>query len=116
MEQFTSFDISLWEDRVNKETSSREAERQRFLKNAIPVIRNYFSDKRVEEVYLFGSILRERNFYDFSDIDIYVTGLKEDYFRTLCELEELLGRDVDLVDSDDFSRPQYVVTRGMKVK
>ncbi|MFN3533576.1 MAG: hypothetical protein ACK41Q_13885 [Candidatus Brocadia sp.] len=40
----------------------------------------------------------EGKFYPFSDIDVVVDGLDEDYLKTLAELEEILERNVDLIE------------------
>ena len=74
--------------------------------NMIPVIRNYFRDKPVSRAWLFGSFSRGEE-TPASDIDILV-----DYDESkgivsllkiggmLMELSHLLGRRVDLVESD----------------
>jgi len=51
-----------------------------------------------EEVYIIGSILEEGNFYAFSDIDIAVRGLKDGYSKVYGDLEEMVGRNIDLID------------------
>ena len=65
-------------------------------------IAQYFTTKPVVRAYLFGSYARGENGPD-SDIDILVTFDKEarvslfDHLGMIYELQDLLGKDVDLV-------------------
>lgn len=66
------------------------------------VITRYFATKPVVKAYLFGSFARGENGPD-SDIDILVTFDKSarvslfDHVAMTYELQELIGREVDLV-------------------
>ena len=67
----------------------------------IETLRQYFSTQPVLKAWLFGSFSRGEETQD-SDVDIIVAldkskpiGLK--FFGMWCDLEELLGRKVDLV-------------------
>lgn len=65
-------------------------------------IAQYFATKPVVRAYLFGSYARGENRPD-SDIDILVTFDKEarvslfDHLGMIYELQDLLGKEVDLV-------------------
>lgn len=74
------------------------------VQKMIPEIQAYFATQPVERAYLFGSCSRGEETPD-SDIDILVSldysqpiGLK--YFRMISDLEQKLGRSVDLVSED----------------
>lgn len=68
----------------------------------IDIIKNYFNSKPVDKVWIFGSFSRGEERPD-SDIDILVAitpGAKFsllDHSRMICDLEEILQRDVDVV-------------------
>ncbi len=69
--------------------------------NTIDIIRNYFKSQPVEKAWLFGSFARGEERSD-SDIDImvvFVDGAKIGFrfAGMICELEDLLQRNVDLV-------------------
>lgn len=69
--------------------------------NTIDIIRNYFKSQPVEKAWLFGSFARGEERSD-SDIDImvvFVDGAKIGFrfAGMVCELEDLLQRNVDLV-------------------
>lgn len=111
-----SFDISLWE-RLNEERHAfREAMRLETLAKTIESLRSYFSNKKVDKVFITGSVLRECFFYDFSDIDIAVEGLKESYFITLSELEELLQRQVDLIELENSKISDSIKNKSIQIK
>jgi predicted nucleotidyltransferase len=110
-----STDISLWEAALEMEYRQREAQRQQVLADAIEALKQYFHRKQVRKIYLTGSILREGKFYPFSDIDIAVEGLEEDYFQTLVQLEDLLDRDIDLIELESCRFKQEIQERGLKI-
>lgn len=69
--------------------------------DTIDIIRNYFKSQPVEKAWLFGSFARGEERSD-SDIDImvvFVDGAKIGFrfAGMVCELEDLLQRNVDLV-------------------
>lgn len=73
------------------------------VKNMIPVIRQYFQEKPVKRVFLFGSYSRGEE-DDKSDIDLLVTYDDSNNLSllTICrminELSDKLGHPVDIVE------------------
>lgn len=68
---------------------------------------------KVDELYLFGSILTDR-FIDSSDVDILVQFGKvelelyaDNYFDFKEELERLFNRSVDLVENQSIKNPVF---------
>jgi predicted nucleotidyltransferase len=108
-------DISLWEANLTEKYRQREAHRGQILAEAIQALQTYFSGKRVRKVFLIGSILQLERFYTFSDVDIAVEGLEEDYFETLVELEELLDRTVDLIEMEACRFKQEIPEQGRRI-
>ena len=96
--QVSQFDTSRWEKSLEEEYARREGDRLQLLRHAEATLPVYFADKRVGAVYLTGSLLREGQFRDFSDVDIAVEGLGENYFEVLVQLEDLLDRGVKLIE------------------
>ena len=82
------------------------------VQNMIPQIREYLATQPVERAYLFGSCSRGEERPD-SDVDILVAlyhskpiGMR--YFQMITDLEDKLGRTVDLVTEDglkSYARP-----------
>ncbi len=108
-------DISLWEATLAEKYRQREALRQQILADTIEALKKYFRRKRVRKVYLTGSILREGKYYPFSDLDIAVEGLEEDYWETLVQLEDLLDKNVDLIELESCRFKQEILERGLKI-
>lgn len=73
------------------------------------LLRNYFADKPVKRVYLFGSYARNTAVQGTSDIDIlleldYSKQIGMKFFSFQRELEDLLHDKVDVVASDGISK------------
>jgi len=54
------FKPSLWEEKLVREYEGRELKRKRVLEELIPKLKDYFKDKEVDKICIFGSILGER--------------------------------------------------------
>jgi len=66
----------------------------------IDILHDYFEDKQVKLVLLFGSFAKGVQNFN-SDVDIAVLSCSEfDFENTRTELIQLLGREVDLIDLD----------------
>ena len=80
--------------------------------NIVPIITRYLATQPVEKAWLFGSYARGEE-TPKSDVDIlvkldYSKKIGLGYFGMICDLEEQLGRKVDLVSDDglkSFARP-----------
>lgn len=72
-------------------------------KSIISKLSNYFENKPVERVWIFGSFARSNENRN-SDIDILVNFLPESkitlfqYVRIINDLQKLTGRKIDLVE------------------
>lgn len=110
-----AFDISIWKKAVEKEYIIREEERLTTLKKSIRILKGYFRRKGVRKVLLVGSILEKGKFFPFSDIDVAVEGLKKEYFRTMSEIEGLLGKNVDLIELDRCRFKDAIERNGMRI-
>lgn len=108
-------DLSLWSKRLEEEYREREKARIETLKKTIESLKAYFKDKPVRTVILAGSILEEGRFYPFSDIDVVVDGLGEEYLKTLTELEEILERNVDLIEMRKCKFKDSLEKKGLRI-
>ena len=108
--------IAVWERALEEERQEREQERQRWLSRAKQELAGFFRGKQVEKVYLTGSLLQEDYFYSFSDIDLAVAGLREDYFTLLVELEELLDRRVDVIELEKCRFRDQIERQGVRIR
>ena len=110
-----TFDISQWEKAIEEQDRKREAERRVAFEKYVKAIKDFFKHQKVRRVYLAGSILREGQFYPFSDIDIAVEGLEEDSLQLGCALEHLLDRDVDLIELERCPFRNAIKERGFRI-
>ncbi|GEM_PF-2538234 len=85
------------------------------LETSISTLRVYFRDKKVDKVFLTGSILKEGRFHEHSDIDIAVDGLREDYFKTHTDLEDILKREVDLIELERCRFRELILQHGLRI-
>lgn len=108
-------DLSRWEKALETEARQREERRLKVLSQARREISGYFQGKRVLAVYLTGSVTRPGRFYDFSDVDIAVEGLEEDYFAALAELEDLLERQVELIELESCPFGEVIREKGIRI-
>ncbi len=109
------YDTTLWDQILNEKYTTREKNRIFLLQIIIEKLRNYFKDKKVGKVFIIGSILKEGKFYEYSDIDIAVEALQEDYFRTLAEMEALIERDIDLIELETCSFRMDIQNHGLRI-
>jgi predicted nucleotidyltransferase len=109
------FDLSRWEKALEDEAGRREAQRLQVLSQAREKIAAYFQGRRVRAVYLTGSLTRAGQFYDFSDVDIAVAGLEEDYFAALAALEDLLDRQVELIELESCPFGGVIREKGIRI-
>lgn len=114
-EKIEQFDISLWIESQKEGYKKREEKRREFLNLLIKKLNDYFKDVNVKEVYLIGSILEEGNFYEFSDVDIAVEGLKDEYFKIYGDLEQITGRSIDLIELERCRFKDILKKRGLRI-
>ena len=88
-----------------------KAEHMQLIENNIHKIIDLCKKHKVHKLFVFGSILTNR-FNDKSDVDLVVDFNKkevEDYFDNYFDfkysLEELLGREIDLLEEQTIKNP-----------
>ena len=82
-----------------------------YLERYINEIRNLCQNNKVKNLYVFGSVLTD-NFTDKSDIDFIVDidsidplDYADNYFNLKFALEELLNRQIDLLENKAIKNP-----------
>jgi predicted nucleotidyltransferase len=109
------FDLSLWEESLDREYAEREEVRLATLARVKNLLTEYFRKRKPREVFLVGSILEEGQFYPFSDVDVLVKGLRQDYLKTISELEGLLNRPIDLIEGERCQFLKSLEQRGRRI-
>ena len=85
------------------------------ITDKIPQITTLCKKYRVETMYVFGSASVD-TFNENSDIDFLISfhndvtleGYADNYFDLLFELDELFGRNVDLISEKTLSNPYFI--------
>jgi predicted nucleotidyltransferase len=108
--------LALWKHGLEVQRQEREQERRRLLSRVQKELGSFFRDKQVGKVFLTGSLLREDGFYPFSDIDLGVEGLQEDYFELLTALEEFMGRWVDVIEWEKCRFREQIERQGFRIR
>jgi predicted nucleotidyltransferase len=103
--------------RIEEEKRRNEERRKKALED-VERIKKYLGEEvGVKEVYLFGSVLKD-NFSKYSDIDIAVSGLRDDeFFPVYSHLDNFTDFSIELVDldeKDNFFRRE-IRKRGKKI-
>lgn len=88
---------------------------QPFLQQRLPAIREFFEKHKIKKAYAFGSVCSDK-FNEKSDVDFLVSfqgGLDpldqgENWWNLLFELEDLLHRDVDLLNESSLKNPYFL--------
>ena len=94
-----SLELAVKKLETHGKGTSYELEKKKLIKR----IKSYFEDKPIEKVWLFGSFARDEESID-SDIDLLIRFEKPnkidlfDYIGIRQDLEDLTGRQVDLVE------------------
>lgn len=87
------------------------------IANKIDEISELCHENHVRSLSLFGSVTDPKRFNESSDIDLIVSFKTEEisledyaeaYFRLTFGLENLLGREIDLVTERSLSNPYFI--------
>jgi len=85
----------------------------KIIEDHIEEIKVLCHQQRVKALYVFGSVLTEA-FNESSDIDLLVEFEKVDpidyldhYYGLKFKLEEILGREIDLLEAQSMSNPVF---------
>lgn len=106
-------------DRFKASQKRKELEKLKKSNHIIQALReggSLFARYGVKRAVLYGSVM-EKRVCDSSDVDILITDIEaEKYFALILEIEELLGRRVDLRTNDGKSEfARKITERGIVI-
>jgi predicted nucleotidyltransferase len=112
------FDTSVWQNQLLKRDENLENTRKTVLAQTISFLNTIKNDLPVDEIYLFGSILRENMFEERSDIDIAIKGLKNEshFFKIWTQIDIIPNRNVDLLLLEECSFNNLIIKYSLKIK
>jgi hypothetical protein len=91
-----------------------EAKRLVAIEQTIHWLETQAAQYRINQAYLFGSVIRPYRFTSHSDVDVAVEQFDpEGFFVAMAALSETLERDVDLVDLSKCPFAHRIRQQGM---
>ena len=112
-----SYPIELFKKIEESKKADSEHLRITTLDETKEVLEKVLPDFNVDEVYITGSLLVPYKFSSRSDIDIAVKGLRqEDYFTLISRLEELLLRNIEIIELENCRFAEKIEVTGLKIK
>ena len=104
-----------WIEHIDAEAEFREKTRKKILRQVDAALIELSKTYTWDEVYLFGSLIREGKFSSKSDVDIAIKGLnKFHHFSFVGDLSSILGRDVDVIRFEDCHFLNAIRSGGIK--
>lgn len=104
-----------WIEILQIQSETREKIREKVLKQVDAALDTLSETYSWDEVYIFGSLIRERKFSSKSDVDIAIKGLnKFQHFSFVGDFSLLLGRDVDVIRLEDCHFNNSITSGGIK--
>ena len=109
----SSFSTHLLDAAVRRRGERLEAERRAVLEKVIQILRREASRLGIRRAYAVGSIASEGAWADESDVDVAIVG--GDPLQVMKLLEEVTGRDVDVVELERHAAPGIFLRRGIEI-
>ncbi len=107
---------NLLEQILTRKQQEREKEREELLSLTIDVVKSVSPLFSVTEAYVTGSLVIAGRFHSHSDIDIAVKGLtNQNYFTFMAKVQQLLPRQVEIIELENCSFAQKIIETGLKV-
>lgn len=97
-----------------EQKDSLEQERQKLLDLTRNVLREKFEGTSVT-IFLVGSVVRPGQFREDSDIDIILKGFEGNMLGLARELQEILGREVEIYPYDGSGYQEGLIRNGLRV-
>jgi predicted nucleotidyltransferase len=107
------FSTNILDATVSRRAERLEAERRSLLEKVSHMLRSEATRLGVAEAYIVGSLTREGEWTDASDVDVAISGGNP--LEVMKAVEEAAERTVDVVDLERHPAPGMFRRRGMKV-
>lgn len=111
------FSTYLLDEAIIRKTNEREKLRLDVLKKLHYIIGKLHLEVPFKEAYIFGSVTKPYEFLENSDADIGFLGLKDEYFFKITTfISREMGRNVDIIQLENFRFAEKIKKEGIKVK
>ncbi len=106
---------ALWIESLKTKRDSLEKQRRAILQQVQNVLKTLAKRYSWDDIYIFGSLIKEGKFTGKSDVDIAVKGLsKFEHFSFVGDISVLLERDVDVIRLEDCHFSDSIISGGMR--
>jgi len=109
------YDTSVWRQAIARKKQEQEEKRCDYLSRVKEILIQHFAEGGADSVYICGSLLSPNSFTDESDIDIAVFGLVGNALRVSADLENKIGREIDLIELEHCVFRAKIEREGLKV-
>ena len=109
------YDTSVWRQAIARKKQEQEEKRCDYLSRVKEILIQHFAEGGADSVYICGSLLSPNSFTDESDIDIAVSGLVGNALRVSADLENKIGREIDLIELEHCVFRAKIEREGLKV-
>jgi len=104
-----------WIELIQAQSETREKIRKEVLLQVEAALDTLSETYSWDEIYIFGSLIREGKFSSKSDVDIGIKGLnKFQHFSFVGDLSLILGRDADVIRLEDCHFSESIASGGLK--
>lgn len=107
------FDTHLLDAAARRRAERLEVERRETLERVVAALESQGSRMGLREAYVVGSLAREGEWVEDSDVDVAISG--GDPLEVMRLVEEAAGRAVDVIDLERHPAPGMFRRRGRKV-
>jgi uncharacterized protein len=106
---------NLFEKILLQKQQERELDRTELLSNTIDVLKSVAPQFSLTAAYVTGSLVIPGRFHSHSDIDVAVTGLTDtNYFSFMAQIQELLPRQVEVIELEKCRFADKIIETGIK--
>jgi predicted nucleotidyltransferase len=109
------FDTRVLDEAVRVRKARLESERVELLQRVVETLKTIRQPCGIGEAYVVGSLLAMRGWHQHADVDVAVGGCSGEVLEVMRVLEEVTGKEVDVIDLDRHPSPDSFRKRGLKV-
>ena len=111
------FSTYLLDQALIKGRERREKRRQERLAAVLLALNELSFQIPFEEAYIFGSLAKPYSFFEESDVDVAVVGLKSEYFfKAIAFLSRELCAEVDIIQLEGHPLREVIAREGIRWK
>lgn len=109
------FDTSVLDRTLAAERDRQERERAALLDRVVDKLTAVRQEYGIREAYVVGSLSTPQAWHRHADVDVAVSGCSARVLDVMKEMEEVSGRDVDVIDLDRHPSAHAFRQRGCRV-